>query len=76
MELDADSEDFKTVIDTKGKVLLTAKDALNNVEKAKEKAKEKSKQTRKARRRFDANFNVIQEFGSEDEDEDDEDEDE
>ncbi|KAG6805875.1 hypothetical protein H0H92_013647, partial [Tricholoma furcatifolium] len=64
MELDVDSEDFKTVplvIDTKGKVLLTAEDAINDAEKAKEKAKEKSKQTRKVRRKFDANFNVIQE---------------
>ncbi|KAG6823662.1 hypothetical protein H0H92_009505 [Tricholoma furcatifolium] len=64
MELNPDSEDFKTVplvIDTKGKVLLTAKDAINDAEKAREKAKEKSKQTRKVRRKFDANFNVIQE---------------
>ncbi|KAG6821762.1 hypothetical protein H0H92_000993, partial [Tricholoma furcatifolium] len=54
------SGDFKAVplvIDTKGKTLLTAEDALNDAEKA----KEKSKKTQKARRKFDSNFNVIQE---------------
>ncbi|KAG6825760.1 hypothetical protein H0H92_002513 [Tricholoma furcatifolium] len=64
MDLDQDCEDFKTVplvIDTNGRVLLTAEDALKDADKAKEKAKEKSKHTRKARRKFDANFNVIQE---------------
>ncbi|KAG6823887.1 hypothetical protein H0H92_008735, partial [Tricholoma furcatifolium] len=64
MELDPDSEDFKTVplvIDTKGNTLLTVDDALNDAEKAKEKAQEKSKKTQKARRKFDSNFNVIPE---------------
>ncbi|KAG6807259.1 hypothetical protein H0H92_008219, partial [Tricholoma furcatifolium] len=61
MELDPDSGDFKAVplvIDTKGKTLLTAEDALDDAEKA----KEKSKKTQKARRKFDSNFNVIQDY--------------